>query len=114
MADELRVSVYSSRLSRFPADVAKAVLLETSYKFWPTWDEVEKRAKALTGPRAAMIAALERGPDPQEEDRRVATDEEKARIQAMVDEMFPSQSAEYRKDAVDAATRGYCMRGATQ
>jgi len=114
MADELRVSVYSSRLARFPADVAKAVLLETSYKFWPTWDEVEKRAKALTGPRAAMIAALERGPDPQEEDRRVATDEEKARIQAMVDEMFPSQSAEYRKDAVDAATRGYCMRGSAQ
>lgn len=111
MGDELRVSVYSSRLTRFPADVARHVLLETAYKFWPTWEELEKRCNALTGPRAAMIAALERGPTPLEDERRLATDDEKARIQAMVDEMFPSKSAEDRKDAVDIATRGYCMKG---
>lgn len=108
-ADELRVSVYSSRLTRFPADVVRTVLIETAYTFWPTWEEVEKRCKALTGPRAQMIAALERGPRPEERGYRAPTADEKARIQAMVDEMFPSQSPEDRKDAVDYAMRGVCM-----
>jgi hypothetical protein len=111
-ADELRVSVYSSRLSRFPADVVRTVLLQDTYKFWPTWDELEKRCKALTGPRVQMIAILERGPEPQEEARRPATQDERDRIQALVDEMFPTQSAEDRKAAVDIALQGNCMRAA--
>ena len=110
-ADELRVSVYSSRLSRFPADVVRHVLLTDTYKFWPTWEELEKRCKAMTGPRAQMIAALERGPKPQEPERRKPTEAERARIQALIDEMFPSQSAEDRKAAVDIALRGDCMSG---
>ena len=111
-ADELRVSVYSSRLARFPADVVSSVLLQTAYRFWPTWEELEKRCKALTGPRAQMIAALERGPTLHEQERRAATNDEKARIQAMVDELFPSQSAEDRKQAVDIALGGLCMKAA--
>lgn len=108
-ADELRVSVYSSRLSRFPADVVRHVLLKETYKFWPTWEELEKRCRAMTGPREHMIAALERGPKAQESKRRAATDDERARIQALVDEMFPGQSADDRKAAVDIALRGDCM-----
>jgi len=100
-ADELRVSVYSSRLSRFPADVVRSVLLKTTYRFWPTWEELEKRCSALTGPRAQMIAALERGPHPVEEMRRAQTEEERARIQALVDRMFPSQSSDERKAAAE-------------
>lgn len=108
-ADELRVSVYSSRLSRFPADVVRAVLTEATYKFWPTWEELEKRCRALTGPRLQMIAALERGPERAEPKRREPTQEERDRIQAMVDEMFPKQSPEDRKRAVDIALSGKCM-----
>jgi hypothetical protein len=113
-ADELRVSVYSSRLSRFPADVVRHVLLSDTYKFWPTWEELEKRCKAMTGPRAQMIAALERGPKPPEPERRKPTEAERERIQALIDEMFPSQSAEDRKAAVDIALRGNCMEGPEQ
>lgn len=110
-ADELRVSVYSSRLSRFPADVVRTVLLQDTYKFWPTWEELEKRCKALTGPRLQMIATLERGPEPQEAPRRAATQEERDRIQSLVDEMFPTRSPEMRKAAVDEALKGNCMNG---
>lgn len=110
-ADELRVSVYSSRLSRFPADVVRHVLLNDTYRFWPTWDELGNRCKAMTAPRMQMIAALERGPKPKEPERRPPTQEERDRIQALIDETFPSQSAADRKAAVDIALRGNCMSG---
>ena len=110
-ADELRVSVYSLRLSLFPADVVKTVLLKRPHKFWPTWEELERQCQAMTTPRQHMIAAIKRGPTPKEEPRRPPTDEERARIQTMVDEMFPSQSADDRKAAVDIALAGDCMGG---
>ena len=58
-----------------------------------------------------MIAALSQPePDP-EPKRRPPTDEERARIQAMVDQMFPRQSPADRKAAVDIALQGDCMVG---
>lgn len=60
--EELRLTTYAARLARYPADVAREVAGET-YAYWPTWEEMEKRCKALTGPRLQMIAALERGPE---------------------------------------------------
>ena len=110
-ADELRVSVYSARLSRFPADVVRSVLLGHSYRFWPTWEELEKRCAALAGPRAQMIAALERGPAHQEPERRPPTEDERRRIRELVDQMFPGQSVEDRTAAVDHVLRGNCMSG---
>lgn len=110
-SEELRVVEYASRLSRYPADVAKHVLLHQSYQFFPTWAELEARCEALTGPRRQMIAALERGPEPLEPKRRPPTEEEKARIQALIDEMFPHQSAEERKAGLDEVLKGDCMTG---
>jgi len=107
--EELRLTTYASRLSRYPADVAREVTSAT-YGFWPTWEEMEKRCKALVGPRLQMIAALERGPA-KPEVRREPTQEERDRIQAMVDEMFPNQTATDRKRAVDEVLKGECMRG---
>ena len=43
----------------------------------------------MTGPRRHMIASLERGPKPPEPSYRMPTAEEKARIQELVDHMFP-------------------------
>lgn len=110
-SETLRLTAYASRLSRYPADVARAVLLKQTYKFFPTWDELEKRCEAMTGPRRHMIAALERGPEPPEPVRRPATDEERARVKALVDEMFPMRSPEMRAAAVDEALKGNCMVG---
>jgi len=58
-----------------------------------------------------MIAALERGPAPPEPIRRPATDEERARVKALVDELFPMRSPEMRAAAVDEALKGNCMVG---
>jgi len=110
-AEELRVTAYASRLSRYPADVVRSVLLKNTYRFFPTWDELEKRCEALTSPRRHMIAALERGPAPPEPIRRPPTDEERARIKAIIDEMFPMRSQEMRDAAVDEALKGDCMVG---
>ena len=112
--DELRLSAYSGRLARYPADVVRAVLLDARYKFWPTWEELAKRCDALTSPRANMIASLERGIPEPEPIRRAATEAEKARVQALVDELFPSKSAEERKAAVDEVMNGDCMTGAAE
>jgi len=108
--NELRVSAYSSRLSRYPADVVKAVLFQASYKFWPTWEELEKRCEAMAGPRRQMIAALEHGPEPPEPAMRPPTDAEKARVQALVDELFLSKTAEERNAAADIAMAGNCIK----
>lgn len=108
--EELRLTTYASRLARYPADVAREVTHAT-YSFWPTWEEMEKRCNALVGPRRHMISALERGPEPPEPTRRPATQDERGRIQAMVDEMFPSQKPEDRQRAVDEVLRGNCMTG---
>jgi len=109
-SEELRVSAYSSRLSVYPADVVRTVLLKETYKFWPTWGELEKRCKALTSPRKNMIAALRHGPQRPEPSHRRATEDEKARIQSLVNEMFPSASGELRKAAVEEAMKGNCIK----
>jgi len=110
-ADELRVAAYASRLGRYPADVVRLVLLGQTYRFWPTWEELEKRCEAMTGPRRHMIAALERGHEPKEPDRRPPTDAERDRVSDLVNELFPDVSWEMRPVAADEAQRGNCMAG---
>jgi hypothetical protein len=100
--EELRLTTYASRLARYPADVAREVTSQT-YGFWPTWEEMEKRCEALAGPRRHMIAALERGPQPPEPAYRPPTAEERERIRAMVEEMFPMATAEERENATSLA-----------
>jgi len=109
-SEELRVMEYASRLSRYPADVVRSVLLQGTYKFFPTWDELEKRCEAMTSPRKHMISALERGPQEPERERRQPTQEERDRVQALVDEMFPQKSPEMRKAAVNEALKGECFK----
>jgi len=101
-AEELRLTTYASRLARYPADVVREVTHAT-YTFWPTWEEMEKRCEAMTSPRRQMIAALERGPAPPEPAYRPPTAEEKARIQSLIDEMFPGASDKEKQSAMDLA-----------
>ena len=53
-----------------------------------------------------MIAALERGPEPEEPKRREPTADERSRIQDLVNEMFPAVSQEWRDAAVAEALKG--------
>ena len=58
--ERLRLRAYASRLRRYPADVAKHVLLEHPWRFWPSWAEVKEQCDDLVKPRRLMIGALER------------------------------------------------------
>lgn len=106
----LTVTAYASRLSKYPADVARAALLDKTWKWWPTWDELHKACEALASPRRHMIHALSQPVRKPEPKRRPPTQEERDRIQAMVDELFPLRSQEMREAAVDEALKGNCMR----
>jgi len=108
--EELRLTTYASRLARYPADIARQVCNQ-SYSFWPTWEEMEKRCEALASPRRQMIQALERGPLPPEPTRRAPTQEERDRIQDLINTMFPNEPPENRAAAADEITRGDCMTG---
>lgn len=107
----LMLEAYASRLTAYPADVVREALLVKSWKWWPTWDELRTYCEAKAGPRRHMIAALQQ-PEPDAEPvRRAATQEERDRVQALVDEMFPNRSPEMRKAAVNEAMKGNCMTG---
>lgn len=78
-SDELRIEAYAGRLQQFPADVVHHVLLKQSWKFWPSWQEIETACEALTSPRQHMLAALEnpRAETPPEPRERVSGDRAK-------------------------------------
>ena len=105
----LLISAYSSRLREYPADVVRYALIVKPWKWWPTWDELKKVCDAKAGPRRAMIAAIGAPPPKPEREYRTPTQEERDRVQAMVDEKFPEISLDFRKNAVDTALSGVCM-----
>ncbi len=107
---ELLVSAYTGRLSQYPADVARHVLLGKSWKWFPSWDELEKLCEAMASPRRHMIAALERGPVEPEKPRQEPTQEERDRIDALVKEMFPKASKEWREAAAHEAAKPDYLR----
>jgi hypothetical protein len=98
---ELLVTAYSSRLGRYPADVARYALLEHRWKWFPAWAELERVCEARAAPRAHMIAALSRPEKPAAPERRLPTQEEKDRIAALVAEKFPRAPQAWRDRAVE-------------
>ncbi len=86
MTETLRLQAYTDRLRLYPADVVHHVLLKKTYKFWPTWDELEARLNSLIEERRAIIAALERqknaghADQSQNHERPTLTPEQRARM----------------------------------
>lgn len=109
---ELQLTAYSSRLAEFPADVVRYALLKHTWKWFPSWGELEKVCATKAAPRKHMIAALSMPePDP-EPVRRAATQEEKDRIAALVAEQFPNVPSGWREKAVEIVTAGNCIKEA--
>jgi hypothetical protein len=54
----LRVDAYSRRLGAYPADVVKAALFDSRWKFWPTWAELAEVCDKAVAKRIALAAAL--------------------------------------------------------
>lgn len=106
---ELLLTAYSSRLAQYPADVAKHALLGRRWKWFPAWSEVENICETMAAPRRHMVAALQKPQADEEPRRREPTQEERERVQEMVDSLFPMRSPEMRKAAVNVALSGKCM-----
>lgn len=105
----LMLTAYSSRLAQYPADVARAAVLGKTWKWWPTWEELERVCEAKAGPRRQMIAALA-APIPEPKPiRREPTQAEKDHIAALVAEKFPNVPQGWRDRAVEEATQGECI-----
>jgi len=107
---DLMINAYSSRLSKYPADVAKHALLGETWKWFPTWDELKKICDAKTGPRLHMVKALEAPEQEPEPERIQATQEERDRIAKLIAEKFPNIPQVWRDKALDEAVSGDCMK----
>ena len=81
----LITTIYTERLSNFPADIVEHVLLRERWKFWPAIAELEDAAELLLSRRRAVARLLAEGrvrertsePPP---DRTPATAEARQRI----------------------------------
>ena len=70
ITENLRLAAYSSRLSEYPADVAREALLKHKWLFFPAWAELQDVCDKLAAPRRAMLWHLENAPQAQEPDER--------------------------------------------
>ena len=56
--ETLRLEAYTKRLMEYPADVVRHALVEKTWRFWPSWDELKPECERLVAPRRAMLRAL--------------------------------------------------------
>ena len=99
-SEGLRLTAFASRLSRYPADIARTVVLDYRWKFWPTWAEMGHAADVLVAARNQMMAALMEEEE-QEKVNRPPTKEERERTIALVAELFPDVSRRWKERAVN-------------
>lgn len=57
-SENLRIRAYVDRLSGYPADVVREVLLGRVYRFFPAWADLQPALEAATQPRRMVIASL--------------------------------------------------------
>ena len=88
ISEILTISAYASRLSRYPTDIVRHVLVERAWHFWPTWAELKAVCDELVAPRNRMLAALRAPVQIDVPERREKPSPEAAeRIKAMVAEL---------------------------
>lgn len=55
----LTIRAYASRLADYPADVARAAMLERRWKFFPSWDELGSACDEIVAERKATLVGIE-------------------------------------------------------
>lgn len=84
MTATLKLEAYGRRLAEYPADMVRHVLLSKTWRFFPSWFELEEQLKPMKRERDAMLNACLRTADhpaPTEAPERV-TKERAAEIMA--------------------------------
>jgi len=75
MTGMLRLEAYRRRLAGYPADIVRQVLFGRTWRFFPSWFELEEQLEPLVRERDAMRAAClrtEQRPAPQDQPERVS------------------------------------------
>ena len=57
MTATLKLEAYGRRLAEYPADMVRHVLLEITWRFFPSWFELEEKLTPMKREREAMLAA---------------------------------------------------------
>lgn len=72
MTAALKLEAYTRRLSDHPADMVHHVLLGRTWRFFPSWYELEQELKAMRRERDAMLSACcsTRPDEPSDDDQR--------------------------------------------
>ena len=74
MTATLKLEAYGRRLAEYPADMVRHALLQKTWRFFPSWFELEDVLKPMKQERDAMLAACLRT-DPGPTQRQQADDE---------------------------------------
>lgn len=78
MTATLKLEAYGRRLAEYPADMVRHVLLQTTWRFFPSWFELEEKLKPMKQERDAMLAAClstkPYNPQPPEEPDRISAE----------------------------------------
>lgn len=88
IAGQLKLRAYTSRLSTYPADVVRAVLLGWRGRYFPAWGELADELDRRCAPRNTMLSRLRWAAYATDEEieRPQITEESKARVREMVAE----------------------------
>lgn len=126
--DDLRMQAYINRLAGYPADVAREALLARSWRFFPSWFELQEVCEELTAHRRAVRAELDRAEEKARERERFAraiarhqTPEEtaaaneahvaqKAEAARMVDDVLAQMKAKLAEDEAAQKARAEAAR----
>jgi hypothetical protein len=103
MTQEMRLAAYRKRLSEYPADVAREAMFGKTWRFFPTWDELEIRCEAFAGPRRAMAASL--AVPLSSAKPAMPTEEQRASIKAQMGAYLARRAAAKAQDEADSAPR---------
>lgn len=78
MTATLKLEAYGRRLAEYPADMVRYALLENTWRFFPSWFELEEKLKPMKQERDAMLAAClsatPYNPQPPEEPDRISAE----------------------------------------
>jgi hypothetical protein len=103
--EALRLEAYASRLRQFPADIVRHVLVARTWRFWPTWEELEKACRAMASGRRSMVAALMREPEAPPPPRPVLSEEELQRLAAETAAIIEGLKARVAEEASPSRER---------
>lgn len=85
---DIALEAYAQHLLAYPADIAKHVLINMTWKFFPTWADLKEEADALVSERRMIIHQLKNTKQETKQPEKQKTKEEKKAEFMAIDEIL--------------------------